>query len=85
LTAVLNPSTWSFESKPAKDNYAGGIEPITAAALDDAFTLIDLAPLRSIVGTKETLFGSQMLQVVHGFDLLLVMSGSTASGEFAHN
>lgn len=57
----------------------------TLAAYADVFTLIDLAPLRSIVSTREKTFGSKMLQIVHGFDMLLVMSGSTASSEFEHD
>jgi len=85
MTAVLNASTWTYEPKPAKDNYATGIEPLTAAAYADVFTLIDLAPLRSIVSTREKTFGSKILQIVHGFDMLLVMSGSTASSEFEHD
>jgi hypothetical protein len=83
--AVLDPETWSFSPQPAKDGYSEGIGPITAAAYTDAFTLIDLVPLRPIVSSREKTFGSKMLQIVHGFDMLLVMSGSTASGELEHD
>ena len=80
-TAVLDPSKWTYEARPAKDGYARGIGSITGAAYPDAFTLIDLRPLRAVVGTREKTFGSRVLQIVHGFDLLLVMSGSTASSQ----
>jgi hypothetical protein len=83
--AVLDPKTWTFSPQPAKDGYSEGIGPITAAAYTDAFTLIDLVPLRPIVSSREKTFGSKMLQIVHGFDMLLVMSGSTASGELEHD
>ena len=84
MVAVLNPSSWSFEPKPAKDNYAEGIEVLTDAAYDDTFTLIDLAALRPIVGTRIDQYGIDVVRIVHGFDMLLVMSGSTASSELDH-
>jgi hypothetical protein len=85
LTAVLNPSTWTFEPKPAKDNYASGIDALTDAAYSDAFTLIDIAALRPVVGTGIDKYGLDVARIVHGFDLLLVLSGSTASSEFEHD
>ena len=85
LTAVLNPVSWTFEAKPAKDNYAGGLEPLTAAAFSDAFTLIDLAALRPIIGSSTRKYGVAAARVIHGFDMLLVMSGSTASTDLEHN
>ena len=85
LTAVLNPSSWSYDPKPAKDNYSGGIDVLTDAAYADAFTLIDLAALRSIVGSNIDRYGIEVARIVHGFDMLLVMSGSTASSELDHD
>lgn len=84
LTAVLNPSTWTFEAKPAKDNYADGIDVLTDAVHEDAFTLIDMTALRPIVGSSTEKYGVGVARVVHGFDFLLVMSGSTAASEFEH-
>jgi hypothetical protein len=83
--AVLNPTTWTYSPQPAKDGYSKGIGQITAAAYPETFTLIDLVPLRPIVSTREKTFGSKMIQIVHGFDMLLVMSGSTASSELEHD
>jgi len=83
-TAVLNPSTWSYEPSTPKDGYNLRLEPITSAALPDAFTLIDLVPLRPIVASKTSEVDDDLRRVVFGFDMLLVMSGSTASTEFEH-
>ena len=85
MTAVLNPSTWTYSPQPAKDNYAKGLEAITDAAYSDAFTLIDLAALRPIVGSRISEYGAEVARVVHGFDMLLVMSGSTASSDLEHD
>ena len=85
MTAVLNPSSWTYESQPAKDNYARGLEALTDAAYADAFTLINLVALRPIVGSTIDRYGVDVARVVHGFDMLLVMSGSTASSELEHD
>ena len=71
--------------KAAKDQYAEGLEALTDAAHDDAFTLIDLAALRPIVGARTDQYGIDVVRVVNGFDMLLVMSGSTASSELEHD
>ena len=85
LTAVLNPSSWSYEPQPAKDNYAKGIDVLTDAVYPDAFTLIDLAALRPLVGSGIDRYGVDVVRIVHGFDMLLVMSGSTASSQLDHD
>jgi hypothetical protein len=86
LTAVLNASSWSrYESRPAKDGYSKGLEALTDAAYADAFTLIDLAALRPVVGSSIDKYGAGVARVVHGYDVLLVMSGSTASSELQHD
>jgi len=85
LTAVLNPSNWTYEAAPAKDGYRDGIEAITSAAFADAFTLIDLRPLRDVLGSRTRDAGTALIRTVYGFDMLLVMSGSTAAAEFDHD
>ena len=85
MVAVLNPATWSYEPKPAKDRYALGLEGLVDAAFTDAFTLIDLAPLRPMVGAGNEKYGTPVARVVHGFDMLLVMSQSTPASELAHD
>jgi hypothetical protein len=85
MTAVLNPSSWTYAPQPAKDSYAKGLEALTDAAYSDAFTLIDLTALRPIVGSSTKHYGAEVAGIVHGFDMLLVMSGSSASSELEHD
>ena len=84
-TAVLDPTNWSYVAAPPKDGYQKGIEPLVSAAYPDKFTLIDLRPLRANVARKARSLDQKLVQVVFGFDMLLVMSGSTASAELDHN
>lgn len=79
-TAVFDPSAWIYRPAPAKDGYAKGLEPILAAAHPDDFTLIDLRPLRPILGGSREQPHPNLVRTIHGFDALLVMSGSTPSG-----
>lgn len=83
--AGLNPSTWTYEPQPVDGSYLNGLEPLTAAAFDDAFTLIDLVPLRSVAGMNRGSLDDELFRIIHGFDMLLVMSGSTPSGELRHD
>jgi hypothetical protein len=64
---------------PPKDDYMQGLEPILAAAHPDAFTLIDLRPLRPLLGRWREGTDPELMRVVHGFDAVLVLSGSTPS------
>ena len=82
--AGLNPSNWSYESRPVEGGYKKGLEPLMRAAFEDAFTLIDLAALRPVVGMSRGDLDDELFRTVHGFDMLLVMSGSTPSGELEH-
>jgi len=82
--AVMNPSTWQYEPSSAKDSYDSGLEPIVSAAFDDVFTLIDLVSLRKIIGMRRGNLDHELFRIIHGFDMLLVMSGSTPSGELEH-
>ncbi len=77
--AVLNPARWVYESAAPKDGYMRGLDPLLAAVQSDAMTLIDLRPLRPILGRWRQTVDPDLMSVVHGFDMLLVMSGSTAS------
>lgn len=78
-TAVFNPSTWSYDAAPPKDDYMQGLEPLLGAVEPDTFTLIDLRSLRPLLGRWRDETHPELMRVVHGFDALLVMSGSTAS------
>jgi hypothetical protein len=85
MIAGLNPSTWSYEPRPAQAGYLDGIAPLTQAAFDNTFTLIDLVALRPVVGMNRGDLDDELFRIVHGFDMLLVMSGSTPSSELIHD
>ena len=54
--------------------------PLMTAAYPDAFTLIDLRPLRPLVfGPRHKTLDSDLVRTIHGFDALLVLTGSAAS------
>ncbi|MEX0645369.1 MAG: hypothetical protein WD076_08660 [Parvularculaceae bacterium] len=82
MTAVFNPMEWTYSPAPAKDGYAAGLAPIIGEAFPDAFTLIDLRPMRPILGRARADTDPELMRIVHGFDAVLVMSGSTASANF---
>jgi hypothetical protein len=84
MTAVLNPATWSYEPAPGKDSYDHGVETLIAASYPDAFTLIDLRPLRAMVGSRIAPDNVDLARIVHGFDMMLVMTGGAASAQFDH-
>lgn len=79
LAAVFNPVAWQYQPAPAKDSYDAGLTPIINEAFPDAFTLIDLRPMRPILGRWREGTHPELMRVVHGFDAVLVMSGSTPS------
>lgn len=78
-TAVFDPVTWRSNPSDPKDSDIKGLEPLYAAANSDAFTLIDLRPLRAVVGRWREGMDPELVRLIHGIDLLLIMSGSTAS------
>jgi hypothetical protein len=51
-----------------------------AAAYPDAYTLFDLRPLRPLVfGARHKALDADLVRTIHGFDALLILTGSTAS------
>jgi hypothetical protein len=82
--AVLNPSTWTYDAAVPKDDYTREISALVDAAYADTFTLIDLAPLRPVAYSIRQEADEGLLNVIYGYDMLLVMSGSTASAELEH-
>jgi hypothetical protein len=83
--AGLNPSTWSYEPRSAANGYVKDIKPLMDAAFEDKFTLVNLAALRPVVGMNRGQLRDELFRVIHGFDMLLVMSGSTPCGELEHD
>lgn len=80
-TAVFDPTAWIYRAGPPRDNYAGGLAAVAGQAFSDAFTVIDLRPLRGLLsgGGRSASVDRELVRVVHGFDAVVVMSGSTAS------
>jgi hypothetical protein len=78
-TAVFDPVAWRYNPSDPKDNYMQGLDPLYAAADPQAFTLIDLRPLRTVLGRFREGTDPELMRIVHGLDLLLIMSGSTPS------
>lgn len=68
-----------FAPNTPKDDYAAGLEAITDQANPDTFTLIDLRPTRPLLSRAHEGISSNLMQLVHGYDAVLVMSGSTGS------
>jgi hypothetical protein len=57
-----------------------GMGPLMAVAYPNAFTLIDLRLLRPLVfGQRHKALDAELVRTIHGFDALLVLTGSTAS------
>ncbi len=82
--AVFDPTTFSFQPATGKDGYSKNIEPIISAAYDDVITLIDMRPLRNISNGTSAVNAPRLQKVIYGFDMVLVMSGSTPSGTLDH-
>ena len=78
--ARFNPSAWRYEDQPAGDADEAGVRFLTDEALLQGFTVIDLRPLRPLLSASRTKSADpRMVRVVHGFDALVVLPGSTAS------
>jgi len=75
--AQFDPSTFSYRARPRGPG--GPLSPIADAAWPDAFTLFDMHPLRPIVRSSQEGWHGELVRTVHGFDAVLVMSGSTPS------
>lgn len=80
-TAMFDPSAWTYRAGAPRDDHAAGLEAVAGQAYADAFTVIDLRPLRALL-TGGGVSGSvdrELVRAVHGFDAMAVLSGSTAS------
>ena len=77
--AVFNPVTFTYAPNVPKDDYNKGLAPIIDQADPKAFTLFDLKAMRPVMGNWRAGADPELMRIVHGFDYLLVMSGSTAS------
>lgn len=78
--AQFDPSAWTYRPGDVGTYEDQGMTPLISAAYPDAFTLIDLRPLRPLVfGRRHKVLDADLVRTIHGFDALLVMSGSTPS------
>lgn len=78
--AQFDPSAWAYRAADAGTYEDAGMAPLKAAADPAAFTLIDLRPLRPLVfGARHKALDADLVRTIHGFDALLVLTGSTAS------
>jgi hypothetical protein len=78
--AQFDPSAWTYRPSDAETYADQGMTSLMSAAYSDAFTLIDLRAIRPLVfGEQHKALDPDLVRCVHGFDALLVMSGSTAS------
>jgi hypothetical protein len=77
--AGFNPRTFGVTPQKVEGaEYMKGLKPIIAAAYPEAFTLFDTRPLRPILGRAQGA-DSHLADFIHGFDSILIMSGSTPS------
>ncbi len=78
--AQFDPSAWTYRPSAAGTYVDQGMTPLLSAAYPDAFTLVDLRPIRPLVfGARHKALDADLVRTIHGFDALLVMTGSTAS------
>jgi len=77
-TANLDPTKFLYV--PGKrDEYGAGMEIFDKAILPSTFTLFDTAPLRALASSASGNVPLSLWRVIHGFDAVLVMTGSTPS------
>lgn len=81
-TAVFDPSAMTFRQGPPSTGYGAGLDLLIDQAFDSDFTLFDLRPLRPLLsgGARSASQDRELVRTIHGFDTLLVMAGSTPSG-----
>jgi hypothetical protein len=77
--AYFDPSASTYKSTSEPGDYMKGLAPIVDQAFTSDMTLFDLRPLRPLLGYSRTPRDPELLRMVHGFDALLLMTGSTAS------
>lgn len=80
-TAVFDPSAWTYRPGEPHNNYNSGLESVTDQAFPDAFTVIDLRPLRPLLsgGGRSATADRELVRMIHGYDAVAVLTGSTAS------
>lgn len=77
--AQFNPATMNVMPVPASYFDEQGVGFLADVAYPDAFTLINLRPLRPLLGARNWQFDARVARVIHGFDAMLVLPGATPS------
>ena len=77
-TANLDPTRFVYVPGN-RDEYGEGMDIFDKAILPDTFTLFDTAPLRPIASSSSGDVPLPLWRVIHGFDAVLVMTGSKPS------
>ena len=75
-TAMLNPTTMLYQTATQQ---RPDLDVMMNSVPAGQFTLIDMKPLRPLASQHKQKISAELLQIIHGFDAVLVMSGSTAS------
>jgi hypothetical protein len=76
--AAFNPTKMKSDPVPAETWEEEGVEAIAGEALPDGLTLIDLRPFRDWLPNRADV---RVSRIVHGFDAMLVLGGSTPSDD----
>ena len=77
--ASFDPTSFNYKPVKYAGVYQNGLEPILSQAWPDTITLFDTHPLRPLLRYSKMPANPDLMRVVHGFDAILVMSGSTPS------
>lgn len=79
--AALNGETLRYDPYPVSTIEEMALQPLQAAALTGSSTLFDLRPLRRLMpGSVTQSADARLSRIIHGYDALLLVAGSTASG-----
>jgi hypothetical protein len=78
--AIFNPMELRYMPAPVDLADEEGLGPIVEKPFSESFTLIDLRPLRPLFSAARTRKSDpELLRIVHGFDAILVLTGSRPS------
>ena len=75
-TSNLDPTTFRYVPG-RREQYQAGLEVFTGQPLAGGFALFDTRPLRRLARTGDRSLHPELVRTIHGFDAVLVMTGST--------
>ena len=81
-TANLDPTQFRYVPG-ARSEYGEGMDLFDQAILPGTFTLFDTRPLRALASSTNRDMPLPLWRTIHGFDAVLVMTGSTPSTNLA--